>query len=301
MAGSQDALEFYARYKDWNVSRILSISESTSQKDIAAYLAELRNEVDKRSFEILGLETRTLDAYAEKITKGMQNGNPSAIVNVYKLLGSSDTEETINKATNNREEIKPFAKAYILRQAMSDLGIDYCLNAKSKSLAGNTLSKTQKNGSSPLQSEGISFMAKYGTWVSIKKMSITPNTKPEEVSAHLTSIRSATDRKGVEALGIDTEALETYASNVTGSMRKSAANLEKVANALSAQDAKKEIDAACKGNASIRDAAQMFLFSTMLKNLKIDFYVSPDTLMDMFPGLKIPKPKGNFGGKRKKQ
>jgi hypothetical protein len=39
----------------------------------------------------------------------------------------------------------------------------------------------------------------------------------------------------------------------------------------------------------------------MIQNIKIDLEVSPDTLMDMFPGLKIPKPKGRMPGQKKKK
>ncbi len=70
---------------------------------------------------------------------------------------------------------------------------------------------------------------------------------------------------------------------------------------LCSADAKKEIDQAAAADPSIRDAAIVYLFSRMIQNLKIDLEVSPDTLMDMFPGLKIPKPKGRMPGQKKKK
>ena len=299
MAG-QDSLEFFARYKDWVVSRTLSVSDSTSPKEIAYFLVQVRNEVDNRAFEILGVDTKSLEAYAAKVAAGMHKGNYAQVAKAYKMLGSADTEQEISKATGGREELKPFGKAYIFRAVIQKLGIDLYVPSTDKAFSGNAKG-TKPTSNVPFQSDAIAFLAKYKDWVSIKKMSIDENTKPEEIAAHLSSIRIAADRKEAEILGVNTEPLDIYASTVTENMRKSAANLEKIVAALESQECADQIGTACGPDSALTSAARTYLFSTMLQNLKIDFEVSPDTLMDMFPGLKIPKPRGNFGGKRKKK
>ncbi len=300
MAESEDSIDFFARYKDWVVARSISIGSSTSPKDVAAYLAAVRDDVDKRAFTILGIDTQSLDAYAEKFAKPLQKGDYRSLVTIYKSLGSAQAEPQIEKASQNREELKPFSKAYLLRACASMLGLSWYITKDIKAFAGRQAS--QKSSSSvPFESEGISFMAKYKDWISIKKLSIHENTKPEEVSAHLSSIRMATDRKTAQILGVDTEALDIFASGATGNMRRSAANLEKVTDTLCSDQAKKEIDQAIAGDQSIRDAATVYLLGRMLQNIKIDLDVSIDTLMDMFPGLKIPKPKGRMPGQKKKK
>ncbi len=297
MAETGDSLDFMARYNGWVVSRSLVVTPSTNPKDIALFLISIREDVDKRAFQILGIDIKAIDAYSEKITSKLPKGSYKELVGIYKALGSPEVEEIVNRASGAREELKPFAKAYILRSALEKMGLDHYIRSSSKPFSGKAV---WKQGSG-LQSDGIVFMAKYGDWVSVKKMSITKDTKPEEVAAHLSSIRMATDRKAAQILGIDTDVLEAYATNFMGTMRKSAANLEKITNALGEAEAMKEIESSCKGDKELGNAAKTYLFSVMLSNLKLDLEVSPETLMSMFPGLKIPKPKGNFGGKKKKK
>jgi hypothetical protein len=299
MAESSDSIEFFARYKNWTSAKAMAINEKTGPKDVALFLISVRGEVDRRAFDILGLDLNAIDLYAGKIIGSGQRGSYAEFVAIYKDLGSQEADDAINRASNAREELKPFAKAYLLRSAMEKLGLDHYIKANSKSFGGKAMASRQ--GEVPFQSEGIVFAAKYGDWVSVKKMSIDAKTKPEEVAAHLSSVRMTIDRKTAEIMGIDTEVLETYAANMMGNMRKSAANLEKITKALSEAEAIRSVEASCKGDQSLTDAAKTYLFSIMLRNLKLDLEVSPDTLMDMFPGLKIPKPKGNFGGKKKKK
>ncbi len=299
MSESSDSIDFFARYKGWVVARSINCTNSTQPKDISAYLAAVREDVSKRAFEVLGIDTNSLDAYSESFTKSLPKNDYSAVVAAYKSLGSAGAEPEINKAAQGREELKPFAKAYLFRAALNRLGLDWYVRKDNKAFAASA--PAQKASTSvPFPSEGISFMAKYKEWVSIKKLSIDGNTKPEEVSAHLSSIRLATDRKIPQILGVNTDNLDIYAAEATGNMRKSAANLEKVTQILCSSEAKKQIDESITDQ-SIRGAAVIHLFSRMLQNLKVDLEVSPDTLMDMFPGLKIPKPKGRMPGQKKKK
>ncbi len=300
MAESQDSLDFFARYKDWVVARSISCTESTSPKEVSAYLVDVRDDVALRAFTVLGIDTKSLDAYSERFSRSLSKGDYSSLVAVYKTLGSAEAEPEISKAAQGREELKPFAKAYLFRASARRLGLLWCITKDNKAFGGKAASP-KPSASVPFASEGISFMAKYRDWISIKKLSIHEDTKPEEISAHLSSIRMATDRKIAQILGINTANLDIFASSATENMRKSAANLEKATLLLCSPEAKKEIDEACGGDQSLRDAAIIYLFSRMLQNIKVDLEVSIDTLMDMFPGLKIPKPKGRMPGQKKKK
>ena len=299
MSESGDSIDFFAKYKGWVVSRSINCADSTPPRDVSAYLAAVREDVSKRAFEVLGIDTKSLDAYSESFTRSLPKGDYAAVVTVYKSLGSQDAEPEITKAAQSREDLKPFAKAYLFRAAMDRLGLNWYVRKGDKAFSASA-SAQKASTSVPFQSEGISFMAKYKEWISIKKLSITDATKPEEVSAHLSSIRIATDRKIPQILGVNTDNLDIYAAEATGNMRKSAANLEKITQILCSPDAKKQIDASVT-DSSMRAVAVVHLFSRMLQNLKVDLEVSPDTLMDMFPGLKIPKPKGRMPGQKKKK
>ncbi len=298
MAQSQDSIDFFAKYKDWVVARSINCTPSTQSKDVGAYLVSVREDVSRRAFEVLGIDFKPLDAYTDKFTKPFPKGDYAVLVNVYKALTSAEADAEIVKASQNKEELKPFAKAYLFRSALQKLNLLWYLPKENKLFAGKSAPKP--SSSVPFSSEGISFMAKYKEWVSIKKLSIDEKTKPEEVSAHLSSIRLATDRKIPQILGVNTDNLEIYASESTGNMRKSAANVEKITQILCSPETKKQIDSSVTDQ-TIRDAAVIFLFGKMLQNIKVDLEVSPDTLMDMFPGLKIPKPKGRMPGQKGKK
>ncbi len=298
MPAAQDSIDFFAKYKGWVVAKSINCTESTSPQEVSAYLAAVREESADKAFEVLGIDTKVLASYSEKFSKSLPKNDYNALADLYKSLGSQEAEKEIDGAIWSREELKPFAKAYLLRSAAKRLGLNWYLPKESKAFAGKS---AQKAGTSvPFSSEGISFMAKYGEWSSIKKLSIDGNTKPEEVAAHLTSIRMAADRKVPQILGVDTDALEAYAAESTGNMRRSLANLQKVIQILCSAQAKMQIDGAVR-DPQVREAAIIFLFSRMLQNIKIDLEVNPDTLMDMFPGLKIPKPKGRMPGQKKKK
>ena len=300
MAESTGSIEFFARYNSWIAARTMDINEGTTPKDVARFLIAVREDADRKAFEILGINLKEIDAYSDTATKNLPKGSYMELVSIYKTLGSADVEEVVNRASYAREELKPFAKAYLLRSALEKLGLDHYITRKNRAFAGNG-GTTKSDGQVPFQSQGIVFTAKYGEWISIKKMSIDGRTKPEEVAAHLSSIRMACERKSAEILGLDTGILESYAADMTANMRKSAANLEKITRALDEAGAIKAAEDSCKGDQSLSDAARTYLFSIMLRNLKLDLEVSPDTLMDMFPGLKIPKPRGRMPGQKKRQ
>lgn len=295
MAGT-DSIEFFANYNDWVESRRLEVTDSTKPSEIAHELATIREAVDRKAFEILGIDTKSLDSYSEKFSKQASKKDYKSLPIIYKSLGSAEADSEITKASKGREELKPFAKVYLLRAAAKKLELDWYVSAENKAIACKT--KANTGGKPPYA--GVALMAKYKDWVSIKKLSIDKETKPEEVAAQLTSIRMAADRKLPQIMGINTEELDIYAADSTNNMRKSLANIEKIINILCSGDTKKIIDTSIPSE-SVRSIAVIYLFGRMLQNIKVDLEVSPDTLESMFPGLKIPKPKGRMPGQRKKQ
>lgn len=286
----EESIDFFAKYKDWLSVKTFEVSDKTNAKDVGSFLLSVKDEVSERAFTVLGIDTKSLKSYSTKAASGVSKKDYTQIPIVYKSTTSADAQAQIEKACANREEIKPFGQAYLFRSILEELGIGFNVSKK--------LDKVQK-GNAP-NVDMIYLMAKYGDWVSIKKMSIDAKTKPEEVSAHLTSIRSTSYKKGVEFLGVDIILLDEYAANSTTKMRKSAANLEKVISIINSPDAKQKISAACNGKRELEEDAKSYLFGTMLKNLKFDYDVNPETLQTMFPGLKIPKPKGRMPGQKKR-
>ncbi len=142
------------------------------------------------------------------------------------------------------------------------------------------------------ENDSIEFLAKYKTWLAVKKIQINDGTKPEEIALQLSSIRQSIDKKSFEILGIDTIALDAYATQMTGGARKSYGKLAEIVQKLGTGEVKEVAKRACNGNEALAEIASTYLFRRAIQNLAFDFDVNPDMLQKAFPNLKVPKPPG---------
>jgi hypothetical protein len=142
------------------------------------------------------------------------------------------------------------------------------------------------------ENESIDFSAKYKEWVVIKKASILPDTKPEEVAFHLASIRQTIDRKAFEILGIETKILDDYAASVTNGMRKSYKDMAQAVQSLGSPKAKEAVSKVCGSKSELEEPAKTYLFRKVIQTLGFDFDVNQQMLAKVYPNLKLPKPRG---------
>ncbi len=94
--------------------------------------------------------------------------------------------------------------------------------------------------------EYVDFMVKYGDWVAFKRMGIREGTPPEEVAFHISGIKYTIDGKICKLLGIDTDALDSYADQVTAGKRKGYPDLSKAIESLSNPRTKEVLSNAVK-------------------------------------------------------
>lgn len=142
------------------------------------------------------------------------------------------------------------------------------------------------------ESGSIDFSAKYKDWIVIKKASILPDTKPEEIAFQLASIRQTIDRKAFEILGIDTKALDAYAATITSGMRKSYKDMAQAVQALGSPQSKEAVSSACGSRSELEEPAKTYLFRKVIQGLGFDFDVNQEMLAKVYPHLKLPKPRG---------
>ena len=142
------------------------------------------------------------------------------------------------------------------------------------------------------EGDAIDFLAKYKEWIAIKKMSISDDTKPEEIAFHLASIRQTIDKKAFEILGIDTKQLDELANKITGGARKSYKALAEAIASLGGQEARDIAAKACNGKEELQEVANAYLLRKVVQNLGFDFDVNQEMLAKVYPQLKIPKPLG---------
>jgi hypothetical protein len=159
----------------------------------------------------------------------------------------------------------------------------------------------------------IVFSAKYGTWISIKKMSIDEKTSPAEVAYMLAGIMNTVGNKGFAFLGIDTAKIDAYTDKLVGSKRKSYGAVSEIMNGIKPSELKAELLTAImpgvaplpldkSGNPVPFDAklplAEAYFMRSLMARIGFDFNISGDVLSKMYPDIKFPKPKGNFGKKK---
>ncbi|MEM4348109.1 MAG: DUF2666 family protein [Candidatus Anstonellaceae archaeon] len=142
----------------------------------------------------------------------------------------------------------------------------------------------------------IVFTAKYKDWIVIKKMSIDSKTKPEEVAAILASIEATLSRKSYQFSGIKQEQIEALAAKLVKGKRKSFASLAEVFSSLRPSEFKEQLLSSCPTEKHLQ-IAENYLVKTVLDMLGFKTNLDPETLQEVYPELKIPKPKGNFGKK----
>ena len=312
-----DSIEFFAKYKDWLCVKRLEVDSSTTNLDVVSWLNSVSSSTGRKAFEVLGVDVESLIPHAKKITEHLKGGT-SSIIEAYQRMGSTDSKEAVKKACKGKDEMLPFAQAFLFKAVLNNLNIIdagmYALKsnyskdkASGKKANGMTQNEYVSNGKDKTLQEGITFFAKYKNWIAIKKMSIRPDTKPEEVAMQLIAIRNSTDKKSYEIAGISTAIIDEYAVKKTKGMRRSFANLSKIIDIMDSQEAQAKVKESTKseeanmtarisfadyGLKNKEDLAKEYLFKQLMQNIKFDFEVSPDKLSAMYPGLKLPGRRG---------
>lgn len=144
----------------------------------------------------------------------------------------------------------------------------------------------------------IAFTAKYRDWIAIKKMSVDGDTKPEEVAAILASINSTLQRKSYDFVGISREAIEEYAKSLSKGKRKAYGSLAEIVSAVKPGEVKEKLLSSCS-DPKLLPIAESFFLKSLIESIGFRTTLDADVLTEVYPHLKIPKPRGNFGKKKK--
>ncbi len=119
-----DSIEFLAKYKGWVAVKKIHIDTGTKPEEIAAQLAGIMQSMDRKSFELLGIDTARLDAYAAQLTSGSRKSY-SALAQAVQKLGTVEAKESITAATNSKPELAEIAATYLFRKTVQGLSFDF--------------------------------------------------------------------------------------------------------------------------------------------------------------------------------
>jgi len=143
----------------------------------------------------------------------------------------------------------------------------------------------------------VAFTARYKDWVVIKKISIEETTTPQEVAAMLASIEATLTRKSYQFSGINQPAIEAIAERLAKGKRKSFASLAEALFVLKPTELKAELLAACPTEKHLPIAENYFV-KALLDQIGFKTNLDGETLSEVFPEVKVTKPRGNFGKKK---
>lgn len=149
-----------------------------------------------------------------------------------------------------------------------------------------------------MDEEKIVFSAKYGDWISIRKMFVDPETKAPEIASHLIGVQQSISRKIYPLLGIDEDKIQVIAANLVRGKKRGYAGVSEIFSAINSNSTKSELASVC--SAESMPFAEALLTKKVIEALGLSVDISPDEFSKVFPEFKIAKPRGNFGGKKKK-
>jgi hypothetical protein len=145
-----DSIEFSARYRDWVVIKKASVHEDTKPEEVAFALASIRQTLDKKSFEFLGIDLCALDSYADSITNGKAK-RYNDLAAAIQGLGSPEAKTAVEKSIGQKQELKEIANTYLLRRIMKGLKFDTDMNQEMLAKAYPHLKLPKPPGRRPKQ------------------------------------------------------------------------------------------------------------------------------------------------------
>jgi hypothetical protein len=122
-----DSIEFLAKYKNWLAVKKIHIDEGTKPEEIVLQLSSIRQSVDKKSFELLGIDIAKLDAYATQLIGGKRKSYGS-LAEIVQKLGNGEAKEVVNNSTGGKPELAEIASTYLFRRTVQGLMFDFDVN-----------------------------------------------------------------------------------------------------------------------------------------------------------------------------
>lgn len=147
MEGS-DSIEFSAKWKEWVVIKRTTIREDTRPEEIVFSLASIRQTIDRKAFELLGIDTRALDDYAAGTTTGKRKSFKD-MAEAVQSLSSAEAKDAVGKSCAAKPELEEVARTYLFRKVIQSLGFDFDVNQEMLSKAYPGLKLPKPRGRQP--------------------------------------------------------------------------------------------------------------------------------------------------------
>jgi len=150
-----------------------------------------------------------------------------------------------------------------------------------------------------MELDQIVFIAKNKEWISVKKLLIDQHVKNEDVSLILSQIQKTINSRSFEYAGIDVQKVEEMAGEYCAGAKKNMASLSEIFAKVRGATLKEQLLLACKAPEQYPIAEFCFVKS-VVERIGYGTYPTPEILQKVYPNLKVAKPRGNYGKKKKK-
>jgi len=118
-----DEIVFSAKYKDWISIKKMAIDETTQPAEVVAILASVRETIDRKAFQIIGVKIEVIDAKVAELTKGKRKAYGS-LSEVISSLKPAELKAVFASAVSE-EKLIPFAESYFFKSLMTALGFNF--------------------------------------------------------------------------------------------------------------------------------------------------------------------------------
>jgi hypothetical protein len=267
MIAPKDEIVFIAKNKGWESGLKLQITDNTKKEEIAYVLFEIADQCYEHLYDYAEIDSKKVIGIAKEYAKDCKD-----LKSVSKL-----------KPTKIKNEVVEHCKSPVHYRLAESLFNKTILEELGIKLMPEIKTDVKKIRTEVREYEEVVFIAKHGDWIMIKKLLIEPKlTKQEEVSLILASIYNTIVDKAFEYLGVDVQTVEEECETECKGLKK---GFDSIAVALKKAD----------------DASAIYYNREVCKNLGKKVMFENELLQKVYPDLKIPKPRGNYAGKKKKK
>ncbi|MCK4319647.1 DUF2666 family protein [Candidatus Micrarchaeota archaeon] len=255
-------LHFEGKYKDFSFGIHYNL-DGVNEEKICYGCAYISENIEEKAFEFGGVDVGKVRKYVE----GIKEKSASEFL---KNVKERELRKVLNGAVGDK-------KLFIAAESCF-----FYLLLKKYGLNGKILPSMLKelNGREVNAGERIVLLAKYETWIVIKKMKIEKGVEDWEAGGALSGINNTLVRKGFEFSGIEKEKMENKAVKLTKGKRKSYALIGELLEQV-------------RGN----ELERAYFVDSLLGKLKVVPYANLEMLVKRYPELKLkrrgrkPKPK----------
>lgn len=239
--------------------------ESASEQDVAHAAAAVSRLTNEKGFHYSGIKTGKIDSFVDSLSAS----SPSAALS---SLNSSELRSAFKESAGPLEKLTPAAEAYFFFKLFQKFSVPVL--AEPEMFSGKLkMDKTHPK-------DRIALLAKYKSWVAIKKMSIDSGVQDYEVSGTLCAINETLVKKSFDFAQVDQVSLETEAKKLTKGKRKSYPAIAEALDSIPEKNQSK-LERAC-------------ILHCILSEFKVRPYAHREMLSKQYKDIKVPKPRGRM-------